>query len=63
MGHALNVLKKVFNGNSESYPCFRRDWREEYLQMLLTNTISNIFYASEETCRDRALELHVFAAD
>ena len=63
MGHALDVLKKVFNGNTESYPCFRRDWREEYLQMLLTNTISNIFYASEEACRDRALELHVFAAD
>lgn len=63
MGHALDVLRKGFYTNNEGYTCFRRDWREEYLQMLLTNTISNVFYASEEKNLGGALELHAFAAD
>ena len=46
MGHALDVLKNHALSdahNAEGYPCFRRNWKEEYLQMLLTNTISQIF--------------------
>ena len=68
MGHA----KKLFGNlslsdestlNREGFPAFKRDWKEEYLQMLLCNTMSNTFYAdSRELCAN-ALELHRFAAD
>ena len=66
MGHALEVLKgrtAAFPLNCERYPAFERDWREEYLRMLLVNTISGVFYASEEMLGEHALALHRFAAD
>lgn len=66
MGHALDVLKNHALSdahNAEGYPCFRRNWKEEYLQMLLTNTISQIFYSSENIMRVEAIEMHRFAAD
>lgn len=67
MGHALDILKNyALSGgerNCDGYPCFRRDWKEEYIQMLMTNTISHVFYASAEMQRDTAIEMHAFAAD
>lgn len=66
MGHAVHVLKKnsiIGVANREGFPAFRRDWREEYLQMLLTNTVSRVFYASERELGEKALEMHRFAAD
>ena len=67
MGHANNVLKNyALSGgerNRDGYPCFRRDWKEEYIQMLMTNTISQTFYTDAESLRDMAMEMHSFAAD
>ncbi len=66
MGHAKTVLGNfALSGqvNREGYPSFKRDWKEQYLQMLLTNSMKDAFYASgQELCKD-ALELHRFAAD
>ena len=68
MGHAKKLLGNFALSpdaafNREGFPAFRRDWKEQYLQMLLTNTTSNTFYVSEkELCKD-ALSLHHFAAD
>lgn len=66
MGHAMKVLQKIRPDrplNSEGYPAYERDWREEYLRMLLVNTVSDVFYASEDMLAGRTLQLHDFAAD
>ena len=66
MGHALDVLKDYAlteDRNCDGYPCFHRDWKEEYLQMLVTNTVSQVFYASAEIERSQAVKMHGFAAD
>ena len=66
VGHALDVLKDYAlteDRNCDGYPCFHRDWKEEYLQMLVTNTVSQVFYASTEIELGRAIEMHRFAAD
>ena len=66
MGHAVRVLKKKAPRgavNAEGYSAYERDWREEYLKMLLTNLISDIFYASEKELGEESLGLHHFAAD
>ncbi|MBP3836537.1 MAG: TROVE domain-containing protein, partial [Pyramidobacter sp.] len=66
MGHAKTVLGNfALSGqtNREGYPAFKRDWKEQYLQMLLTNSMSDTFYTSgRELCKE-ALEIHRFAAD
>jgi 60 kDa SS-A/Ro ribonucleoprotein len=66
VGHAYDVLKDFAlteERNRDGYPCFHRDWKEEYLQMLVTNTVSQVFYASEDSMLDDAISMHRFAAD
>ena len=68
MGHAKSILGDFALSpertvNREGFPAFKRDWKEQYLQMLLCNTMSNTFYASaQELCKD-AIDLHRYAAD
>ena len=68
MGHAKSILGDFALSpertvNREGFPAFKRDWKEQYLQMLLCNTMSNAFYASaQELCKD-AIDLHRYAAD
>jgi len=66
VGHAMKVLRKIRPDrplNREGYPAYERDWREEYLRMLLVNTLSDVFYASGDMLAGRTLQLHDFAAD
>lgn len=44
--------------NREGYPAFSRTIEEQYLQILLTNTLGNIFYANSNELLKEANELH-----
>ncbi|OKP92785.1 TROVE domain-containing protein [Paenibacillus sp. P32E] len=44
--------------NKEGYPAYTRPMEEQYLQMLLTNTMHNTFYADQQELIDHAAELH-----
>ena len=44
--------------NYEGFPTFHRSDEEAYLQVLLTNTLTGTFYASEGTLLDESLHLH-----
>lgn len=44
--------------NHEGFPTFKRSNHEAYLQVLLTNTLSGTFYASEEKLLGESLALH-----
>lgn len=44
--------------NEEGYPAYSRPSKEEYIQMLTTNTLGNTFYASANQLLDRATEVH-----
>ena len=68
MGHAKSILGDFALSpgrtvNREGFPAFKRDWKEQYLQMLLTNTMSSTFYASANELCKNALDLHRYAAD
>lgn len=44
--------------NCEGYPAFSRSWQEQYVQLLLTNTMSNTFYMDETSLMLHSQELH-----
>jgi 60 kDa SS-A/Ro ribonucleoprotein len=44
--------------NPEGFPSFQRSLEEAYLQVLLTNTLTGTFYASESKLLDQSLKLH-----
>lgn len=49
--------------NASGYLSFRRSWREQYCQLLLTNTMSNTFYIGEEELAKASKKSHEAAAD
>lgn len=44
--------------NKELYPAFSKDTYEQYIQMLLTNTVGNTFYASSDELLKESMTLH-----
>lgn len=44
--------------NHEGYPAWKRSLEEQYLQMLLTNTLSNTFYVKQGDLLKESNELH-----
>lgn len=53
-----NVYAKADGVNPEGFPSFKRSLEEGYLQVLLTNTLTGTFYATEKTLLDESLKLH-----
>ena len=65
MSRILNKFNKRRNpyahahgDNPEGFPSFQRSDEEAYLQLLLTNTLTGTFYATEKQLFDEALALH-----
>ncbi|MFD0589938.1 TROVE domain-containing protein [Paenibacillus sp. GCM10027627] len=60
----MSIAKKLFGSfrantyNKELYPAFNRSIEEQYLQTLLTNTMSNTFYADQNELLKDAEQLH-----
>lgn len=60
----MSVAKKLFGSlrptalNKDGYPAFTRSLEEQYLQTLLTNTMSNTFYADQKELLESAVHLH-----
>lgn len=60
----MSIAKKLFGAirpntyNKDNYPAFTRSAEEQYLQTLLTNTMSNTFYANQNELLDEAAQLH-----
>ena len=53
-----NPYAQADGRNPEGFPSFKRSLEEAYLQVLLTNTLSGTFYASESQLLDESLKLH-----
>ncbi|HEY1015001.1 MAG TPA: TROVE domain-containing protein, partial [Herpetosiphonaceae bacterium] len=71
-----NIMQRLFGNkpagyeqaagvNHEGFPTFERDLRERYVQVLLTNTLSHTFYASQGDNYAQTLTAHgaMIAAD
>ncbi|WP_068614693.1 TROVE domain-containing protein [Paenibacillus tuaregi] len=60
----MSMAKKLFGSlrpdtlNKDRYPAFTRSAEEQYLQTLLTNTLSNTFYADQNELLAGAEQLH-----
>jgi 60 kDa SS-A/Ro ribonucleoprotein len=60
----MSIAKKIFGSlrpdtsNKHNYPAFTRSAEEQYLQTLLTNTMSNTFYADQNELLNEAAQLH-----
>jgi 60 kDa SS-A/Ro ribonucleoprotein len=60
----MSFAKKLFNSlkpntlNKDNYPAYTRSVEEQYLQMLLTNTMKNTFYADQHELLNDATEFH-----
>ncbi|WP_240420468.1 TROVE domain-containing protein [Paenibacillus periandrae] len=60
----MSMAKKLFGSfrpntfNKDHYPAFARSLEEQYLQTLLTNTMSNTFYADQNELFSDAEQLH-----
>ncbi|GIO33573.1 MULTISPECIES: TROVE domain-containing protein [Paenibacillus] len=60
----MSMAKKLFGSfrpnilNKDRYPAYARSLEEQYLQMLLTNTMSNTFYADQNELLSDAEQLH-----
>ncbi|MBP1966428.1 TROVE domain-containing protein [Paenibacillus aceris] len=65
----MSIAKKLFGSlrpntfNKEHYPAFTRSLEEQYLQTLLTNTMSNTFYADRNELLADAEQIHHEIAD
>ncbi|CAN7716595.1 TROVE domain-containing protein [Paenibacillus sp. LjRoot153] len=65
----MSIAKKLFGSlkpntaNKDNYPAFTRSVEEQYLQTLLTNTMSNTFYADQNELVTEAAQLHHEMAD
>ncbi|GJM70550.1 hypothetical protein HMSSN036_27660 [Paenibacillus macerans] len=52
----MSFAQKLFGSmrpttrNKDHYPAYTRSAEEQYLQILLTNTMSNTFYADQTNC-------------
>ena len=44
--------------NEDGFPAYERSLEERYVQMLLTNTLGNTFYASGQRLLEEAGEMH-----
>lgn len=53
-----NLYAKADGVNPEGFPSFKRSLEEGYLQVLLTNTLTGTFYATENKLLDESLKLH-----
>jgi len=53
-----NPYAKAHGVNPEGFPSFERSLEEAYLQVLLTNTLTGTFYATEKELFDGSLALH-----
>lgn len=65
MSRTLNLFNRDRNPyaeadsmNPEGFPSFKRSLEEAYLQVLLTNTVSGTFYASQSELLSETLQLH-----
>ncbi|WP_058302937.1 TROVE domain-containing protein [Gorillibacterium timonense] len=60
----MSMAKKLFGAvrpdidNKDHYPAFTRSLEERYLQTLLTNTMSNTYYADQNELLSDAAQLH-----
>ena len=67
MGRTQAIFSQTFSKehttNHEGFSAFVRPCREQYVQMLLTNTMNNTFYATQQDLVDGAREMHRNAAD
>lgn len=60
----MNMAKKLFGShkpstfNKDHYPAYTRSAEERYVQTLLTNTMSNTFYANQQELLSEASLLH-----
>lgn len=60
----MSMARKLFGSlkpntfNRENYPAFARSAEEQYVQTLLTNTMSNTFYADQQELLNDAVQLH-----
>lgn len=60
----MSMAKRLFGSlrpntfNKDHYPAFARSLEEQYLQTLLTNTMSNTFYADQNELLSDAEQLH-----
>lgn len=60
----MSIAKKIFGSrrpdtsNKHNYPAFTRSAEEQYLQTLLTNTMSTTFYADQNELLNEAAQLH-----
>lgn len=60
----MSIAKKLFGSqgakafNKDNYPAYTRSAEEQYVQTLLTNTMSNTFYTSQHELMDEAAQLH-----
>ncbi|MNU73598.1 hypothetical protein D3C71_630840 [compost metagenome] len=60
----MSMAKKLFGSlrpdtlNKDRYPAFTRSVEEQYMQTLLTNTLSNTFYADQNELLAGAEQLH-----
>lgn len=53
-----NAYAQADTVNHHGFPAFSRDLKEQYVQLLLTNTVGGTFYASESELVDATFELH-----
>ncbi|MED4954137.1 TROVE domain-containing protein, partial [Paenibacillus macerans] len=60
----MSFAQKLFGSmrpttrNKDHYPAYTRSAEEQYLQILLTNTMSNTFYADQNELLSDAEQLH-----
>lgn len=65
----MGMVRKLFGSpkpdtwNKEHYPAFTRSLEEQYLQTLLTNTMSNTFYADQNELLGDSERLHCEMAE
>jgi len=53
-----DAMLKADHLNKEGFPSFTRPLREQFVQTLLTNTVSNTFYVSERKLLTQSFDIH-----
>jgi 60 kDa SS-A/Ro ribonucleoprotein len=64
-GQPKDPILKADTVNHEGRPAFTKDIKDRYIQMLMTNTLGNMFYVGQAENVDASLKLHreMLAAD
>jgi len=58
LNNRKNVYASTDKVNAEGFPTFERSLEEAYVQVLLTNTLTNTFYTDAKKLLDSSLALH-----